>query len=76
MPVDHLQGLVELAVNRNEPVIESTLVQLLLKLLQDVLAHGLLPHARTAPHTWTSMLGQHPATPFDMLLVRQVLCCV
>ena len=66
------QGLLELAVGSPDPLQPSPLVDLLLKLLQALLAHGLLSHAHSVQHTWTSMLPSRQASAFDVL---QVSCC-
>ena len=67
------QGLVELAVARPDPVLESSLVQLLLKLLQALLAHGQLTQGRAAQQTWAAMLPQRQASAYDVLQVSSQL---
>lgn len=66
-----LQGLLEMGMaSVDQPVLESPLLVLLLKLLQSLLAHGQLARARTNQQSWTSMLPQRVASTFDVLLVH------
>ena len=64
-----MQGLVELAMASVDPLQQSPMVALLLKLLLALLNHGLLTHARSLQHTWTAMLPMRQGTVFDVLQV-------
>ena len=52
-----------------EPILEGPMVALLVRLLQALLAHGQLAHARTPQPAWATVLPQRAASPFDVLLV-------
>ena len=64
-----IQGLVELGMASSDPLQASPMVDLLLKLLQAWLSHGLLAHARSLQHSWSAMLPLWQSSTFDALLV-------